>query len=108
VEVAYLVPDEGRDAVVRHARDPADAPHPEEAHAFIDFLLRPEVIADATNHVFYPNANPASNAFVDPEILEDPRSTPTSDARAAVPAARPRRPRGPRAHRLWTRVRSGQ
>jgi putrescine transport system substrate-binding protein len=37
---------------------PADAPNPENAHAFINFIMEPEVAADITNYVWYPNANP--------------------------------------------------
>lgn len=109
VEVAYLVPEEGGMQWFDMLAIPADAPHPEEAHAFIDFLLRPEVIADATNHVFYPNANPASNAFVDPRILEDPSIYPDEATRARLFPQPVHDARGDRAlTRLWTRVRAGR
>jgi putrescine transport system substrate-binding protein len=50
---------------------PEDAPNPEEAHIFIDFLLRPENIAQITNKVYCANPIPASNKFITPEILKD-------------------------------------
>ena len=51
---------------------PADAPHPDNAHRFIDYILRPDVIAAVTNAVSYPNPNPAATALVEPEIRDDP------------------------------------
>ena len=50
---------------------PSDAPHPEAAHAFINYILKPEVHASLTNAVFYANPNKASLPFVKPEIAKD-------------------------------------
>lgn len=51
---------------------PADAPHPENAHKFINFILKPEVHASLTNKVFYPNPNKESRKFVKPEVANNP------------------------------------
>ena len=51
---------------------PADAPHPENAHKFINFILKPEVHASITNKVFYANPNAASRPFVKPEVANNP------------------------------------
>jgi putrescine transport system substrate-binding protein len=51
---------------------PADAPHPENAHKFINYILRPEVHAGLTNKVFYPNPNKESRKFVKPNVANDP------------------------------------
>jgi putrescine transport system substrate-binding protein len=51
---------------------PADAPHPGNAHKFINYILRPEVHAGITNKVFYANPNKESRKFVKPEIANDP------------------------------------
>ncbi len=51
---------------------PADAPHPNNAHKFIDYLLRPEVHASLTNKVFYANPNKESKKFVKPEVANNP------------------------------------
>ena len=74
VTVEYSIPKEGAMMWFDNMAIPADAPHVEEAHAFIDYIMRPEVIAKATNYVFYANGNIASKEFVDQEILEDTRS----------------------------------
>ena len=51
---------------------PADAPHPKNAHLFINYILRPEVHASLTNKVFYANPNAASKKFVKKEVAENP------------------------------------
>ena len=50
---------------------PKDAPHPNNAHLFIDYMLRPEVAAGLTNKVFYANANAASLKFVKKDVAEN-------------------------------------
>ncbi len=51
---------------------PADAPHPENAHLWMNYIMRPEVHAGLTNKVFYANPNLAARKFVKPEIANDP------------------------------------
>ena len=51
---------------------PADAPHPGNAHKFINYILKPEVHASITNKVFYANPNLASRPFVKPEVANNP------------------------------------
>ena len=51
---------------------PADAPHPQNAHKFINYIMRPEVAASLTNKVFYANPNKDSKKFVKPEVASDP------------------------------------
>ena len=51
---------------------PADAQHVAEAHEFLNYIMKPEVAAKATNYVFYANGNKASQQFIDKEILDDP------------------------------------
>ena len=56
---------------------PADAPHPNNAHKFINYILRPEVHAAITNKVFYANPNKESKKFIKPEIASNPTVFPT-------------------------------
>jgi putrescine transport system substrate-binding protein len=51
---------------------PADAPHPGNAHKWIDYLLRPEVHASLTNKVFYANPNKESRRFIRPDVANNP------------------------------------
>ena len=56
---------------------PADAPHPGNAHKFINFILKPEIHAGLTNRVFYANPNKASHPFIKPEVANDPTVFPS-------------------------------
>jgi len=58
---------------------PSDAPHPGNAHKWINYILRPEVHAGLTNKVFYANPNKESRKFIKPEVSNDPTIFP-SDA----------------------------
>ena len=51
---------------------PVDAPHPGNAHKFINYIMRPEVHASLTNKVFYANPNKESKKFVKPEVAANP------------------------------------
>ena len=68
------IPKEGAQIWFDMMAMPKDAPDPDNAYAFIDYVLQPEVIAKTTNFVTYPNAVPASKAFVKQELLDDPTS----------------------------------
>lgn len=65
---------------------PADAPHPENAHKFINYIMKPEVHASLTNKVFYANPNKESRKFIKPEVANNPTVFP-SDADMAKMAA---------------------
>lgn len=83
-EVQYRIPHEGTLLWFDSMAIPADAPHPKAAHAFIDFMLRPEAIAELTNSVFFANANAASTALVDPDVSGDPDIYPPAEVRARL------------------------
>ncbi|WP_353499472.1 MULTISPECIES: extracellular solute-binding protein [Vibrio] len=84
VEVAYSIPKEGALAWFDLMAIPKEAKHPENAHLFINYLLRPEVIAEISNYVWYANPNPPSREFIDAEILDDPGIYPTEEAQAKL------------------------
>ena len=50
---------------------PKDAPHPENAYKWINYILRPEVHASLTNKVFYANPNKAAMKDVTPLLAKD-------------------------------------
>ncbi len=79
VKLAFTVPKEGANATYYGLLIPYDAPHVKAAHAFLEFLLKPEVIAAITNDIHYGNDNLAANRFVDPTILNDPTLYPTPE-----------------------------
>lgn len=57
---------------------PADAPNVDNAHTFINYIMRPEVHASITNQVFYANPNRESRRFVKPEIANNPTVFPSA------------------------------
>jgi putrescine transport system substrate-binding protein len=65
---------------------PADAKHPDNAHKFINYILRPEVHAGLTNAVTYANPNKAATEFVDPEIKSNKTIfLPEADVKNLIP-----------------------
>lgn len=109
VNIAYAIPKEGAIRWIDTAAIPKDAPHPAEAHAFINFLMRPEVIAGITNYVTYANANLASKPKVDPEIRNDPGIYPPDAVAAKLIDDTSPKPNEQRNRvRMWTRVKTGR
>ena len=83
-KVAYSIPKEGTIMWFDSYAIPADAPHPDNAHQFINYMLQPEVIAAVTNIVHYPNGNSAARQFVSKEILDDPSIYPPPEVMAKL------------------------
>lgn len=67
-KIVALVPKTGGMMFMDTMAIPADAKHPNNAHKFINYVLRPKVIAAITNTVTYANPNKAATEFVDPII----------------------------------------
>lgn len=79
LNLVYNVPKSGSAAWFDVFVIPADAPHKEAAHIFLNYLMEPEVIAKCTNFTNYANANLASRPFIDKAVLEDPAVYPSDD-----------------------------
>jgi putrescine transport system substrate-binding protein len=108
VEIGYAVPKEGTMLWVDLMAIPADAPNPEEAYRFIDYMLKPEIAADVTNTVFFANANKGADQFVNPDILSDPGIYPPADIVAKLFSDRSLDAKQTRERtRLWTKVKTG-
>ncbi len=71
-DIVALVPRTGGLLFFDMMAIPADAPHPQNAHAFINYILRPEVHASLSNKVFYANPNKASRKFIKSEVANNP------------------------------------
>ena len=109
VAIAFRVPKEGAMMSVDMLGIPADAPHPENALRFIDYLLRPPVIAEITDAVSYPNPNLLATVLVKPEIRGDPAVYPPEEVRSRFYVDLPAPPDYERARtRAWTRLKSGR
>lgn len=107
--VRYFIPREGALIWTDVMAIPRDAPHPEAAHAFINFLLRPDVIAEISNYVAYANGNLAATDLLDPEIREDRGIYPSDEVRSRLRSMRLLTPAELRERtRAWTRIRRGR
>lgn len=80
VTVEYSIPKEGALMWFDQMAIPADAPHKEEAHEFLNYIMRPEVMAKASNVVYYANGNKASQEFLNEDVIGDPAIYPTEEA----------------------------
>jgi len=107
VHLAFTVPKEGANGSFDAWLIPADAPHPQAAHEFLNFMLEPRVIAAITNEIHYANDNRAADAYVNPEILNDPTIYPTAAIEARLYTAREAGPALERLRtRTWTRIKT--
>lgn len=79
VNIAYSIPKEGSNLWFDLLAIPADAANPKAAHAFINYLLDPEVIAKVSASVGYANPNPAAKAFMAPELVNNPEIYPSQE-----------------------------
>ncbi len=109
VNIKYAVPKEGAINYFDMLAIPADAPHPDNAHAFINYMMDPQAIAKVTNKVRFANANAASLAHVDEAIRNDPGIYPDAEVRSRLhPDLVESQQFSRELNRSWTRVRSGQ
>ncbi|MHC2001576.1 polyamine ABC transporter substrate-binding protein [Methylobacterium sp. CM6241] len=109
VEIAYFIPKEGALMWFDAFAIPKDAPHPEEAHRFIDYMMRPDVAAANTNFVSYANGNLAAKPLVKPEILTNPGIYPDDATMQRLFTNQAWDDRTQRfVTRNWTRVRTGR
>ncbi len=108
VNVEYVIPKEGTYVWFDNLAIPADAKNVAEAHEFINFMMKPEVIAKSSNVVQYANGNLASQKFVDKEVLENPAVYPSEDVMKKLFAISPYGPKEQRVlNRVWTEIKTG-
>ncbi|OZA13428.1 MAG: spermidine/putrescine ABC transporter substrate-binding protein PotF, partial [Rhodobacterales bacterium 17-64-5] len=108
MNLGYFVPKTGSPAWFDVWAVPTDAPNVDNAHLFLDYMLRPEVIAACTNYTGYGNVNLASKPFVDPAILADPAIYPDAAAIARLFTPLPQTPEQESdLNRAWTEIKTG-
>ncbi|MBC3953784.1 polyamine ABC transporter substrate-binding protein [Pseudomonas triticifolii] len=79
IAINYVVPKEGAPMWFDMVAIPEDAPNPKAAYAFLNYLLRPEVIASITNVVHYANGNEKADALIKPGLWSDTDVYPDAD-----------------------------
>ncbi|MEO1640803.1 MAG: polyamine ABC transporter substrate-binding protein [Pseudomonadota bacterium] len=108
VEVAYNPPVEGALMWFDQMAIPVDAPNPEGAHAFLDFIMDPENIAAASNYVYYANGNAASKPLLLEDVIGDTAIYPDEATLETLYTTTPYDARAQRfVTRMWTRIKSG-
>lgn len=109
VEIDYVIPQEGTLMSLDNLAIPKDAPHPEEAYLFIDYLLRPEVAARNTKITNFANGVGASRPLVDKAIAENPSVYPdAATMKRLFTVTAPDQPVQKIVTREWTRVKTGR
>ena len=109
VKVAYTIPKEGAAAFFDMMAIPADSKNGDAAHAFLNYILTPEVIAPVSDYVAYPNGNATATPLVSEEIRTNPGIYPTAEASSKLYTFAEQSPKVQRAMtRSWTKIKSGK
>mgnify|MGYP000057635761 CR=1 FL=1 len=88
---------------------PADAPNKDNALAFINFMMKPEIAARNSNFVSYASGNLAAKALIKPEIANNPGIYPTADVMGRLfTNSSPDEKLQKQITRLWTKVKTGK
>jgi len=108
IDIGYTIAKEGAVSNYDVLAIPADAPHPNNAHLFIDFLLRPGIAARNTNLVKFANGDVPTPA-IDPGVRNDPGIYPPPEVLAKLHPEPTRTPEYTRLlTRVWTRFKTGK
>jgi putrescine transport system substrate-binding protein len=109
IEIGYSIPKEGAQMFFDNLAIPKDAKHVDEALAFIDYLLRPEVAAKNSDLVAYANGNLASQKYIDKSVLDDKSIYPDAATMDRLYTVSARDQKSQRfVNRLWTKVKTGR
>ncbi len=108
VNVAYAIPKEGALTYFDMFAMPADAKNKDAAYQFLNFLMKPDVMAGISNYVYYANAVKDSTPLVNAEVRNNPNVYPPADLRAKLFTLNVQSPKLDRViTRAWTKVKSG-
>jgi putrescine transport system substrate-binding protein len=109
IDIKYVVPKEGSILWFDMLAIPKDAPDPDSAYAFMNYMMTPQVIADVSNFKRYANANLASQSMVLPAVKDDPGIYPTPEQRQKLALQTADSPEQTRAiTRVWQKFKTGQ
>ncbi|MFD0980191.1 polyamine ABC transporter substrate-binding protein [Tropicimonas aquimaris] len=108
VEIVYNAAKEGAQMWFDQMAIPADAPNPDGAHAFLNFIMDAENMAAASNYVYYANGNKASQEFLVEDVIGDPAIYPDEATLNNLFTTTPYDAKVQRVvTRLWTKIKSG-
>lgn len=108
VEIVYNAPKEGAQMWFDQMAIPVDAPNPDGAHEFLNFIMEAENMAAASNYVYYANGNKASQKYLNDDVINDPAIYPSQETIDNFFTTTPYPARVQRVvTRLWTKIKSG-
>ena len=108
VDIAYNAPSEGALMWFDQLAIPADAPNPEAAHKFLNFIMDANNMAAASNYVYYANGNKASQEFLVEDVIGDPAIYPDAVTLGNLYTTSPYPQKVQRVvTRMWTKIKSG-
>jgi putrescine transport system substrate-binding protein len=108
VKLAYSIPKEGAPVWFENMVLLKDAPHPQQGYDFINYMLRPQVIAKSSDYLGYPNGNKDATAFINPQLRDNPAVYPPKDVMATLYPLETLPLKLERVRtRLWSKVKSG-
>ncbi|SFL74815.1 polyamine ABC transporter substrate-binding protein [Shimia aestuarii] len=108
VEIAYNAPSEGALMWFDQMAIPVDAPNPDAAHKFLNFIMDAGNMAAASNYVYYANGNKASQPMLEEDVIGDPAIYPDEATLNNLYTTTPYPPKTQRVvTRMWTKVKSG-
>ena len=108
VEIEYYAPKEGALMWFDNMAIPVDAPNPDAAHLFLNFIMDAQNMAAASNYVYYANGNKASQEFLVEDVIGDTAIYPDAATLDNLYTTSPYAPKVQRVvTRLWTKVKSG-
>jgi putrescine transport system substrate-binding protein len=109
IEIKYAVPKEGSILWFDMLAIPKDAPHPDSAYAFVNYILTPKVIAEISNFKRYANADMQAQSLVDPAVRDDPGIYPPVEIREKLAVQLADSADQTRAiTRVWQKFKTGQ
>ena len=108
VEIVYNAPAEGALMWFDQMAIPTDAPNPDGAHVFLNWIMDPQNMAQASNYVYYANGNAASKEFLVEDVIGDPAIYPDDATLENLYTTTPYPAKVQRVvTRMWTKIKSG-
>ncbi len=108
VEIQYHAPKEGALMWFDNMAIPVDAPNPDAAHKFLNFIMDAQNMAAASNYVYYANGNKASQQYLEEDVIGDTAIYPDAETLDKLYTTSPYAPKVQRVvTRMWTKIKSG-
>ena len=109
ITLTYVIPETGSPTWFDVWTIPNDAAHIENTYTFLNYMLDPKVIAEATDYTYYANANKEATALIAAEVRDDPAIYPDAATMERLFTPKSLSPKADRARtRAWSKIKTGQ